>query len=60
LAGAQQQQQHWYNPWHEHAMARPPLGLAQVVVAQVEFERHILKPELIFKGTGLQPVAFNL
>jgi hypothetical protein len=30
------------------------------VVAQVEFERHMLKPGLIFKGKGLKPVAFKL
>ena len=30
------------------------------VVAQVEFERHILKPGLMFKGKGLKPVAFKL
>jgi hypothetical protein len=30
------------------------------VVAQVEFERHVLKPGLIFKGEGLKPVAFKL
>jgi hypothetical protein len=30
------------------------------VVAHVEFERHILKPGLIFKGKGLKPVAFKL
>jgi hypothetical protein len=33
---------------------------AHDVVAQVEFERHILKPGLIFVGTGLKPVAFKL
>jgi hypothetical protein len=30
------------------------------VVAQVGFERHILKPGLIFKGKGLKPGAFTL
>jgi hypothetical protein len=30
------------------------------VVAQVEFDRHVLKPGLIFKGKGLEPRAFQL
>jgi hypothetical protein len=30
------------------------------VAAQVAFERHILKPGLVFKGEGLKPVAFKL
>jgi hypothetical protein len=29
-------------------------------VARVEFERHVLKPGLIFKGKGSKPVAFKL
>jgi hypothetical protein len=33
---------------------------AHGVAAQVEFERHILKPGLIFKGKGLKPLAFKL
>jgi hypothetical protein len=33
---------------------------AQVVAAQVEFERHILKPGFMFKGKGLTPGAFQL
>jgi hypothetical protein len=34
-------------------------ALLRGVVAQVEFERHILKPGLIFKGKGLKPGAFR-
>jgi hypothetical protein len=30
------------------------------VVVQVQFERHTLKPGLIFKGQGLKPVAVKL
>jgi hypothetical protein len=37
------------------------LAVHRDVAAQVEFERHTLKPGLIFKGIkGLKPVAFNL
>jgi hypothetical protein len=32
----------------------------RVEAAQVESERHILKPGLMFKGKGLKPVAFKL
>jgi hypothetical protein len=40
---------------------RRPLGFQQrSVVAQVEFEKHVLKPGLICKGKGLKPVAFKL
>jgi hypothetical protein len=42
--------------FHERPRPMP----AHDVVAQVEFERHILKPGLIFVGTGLKPVAFKL
>ena len=38
---------------------RAPLGHRLVVVAQVEFERHILKPGLILQREGLKPVAFS-
>ncbi len=34
--------------------------LRRRVAAQVEFERHILKPGLMFKGKGLKPGAFQL
>jgi hypothetical protein len=30
---------------------------SRFVVAQVEFERHVLKSGLIFKGKGLKPAA---
>jgi hypothetical protein len=33
--------------------------LYQDVAAQAEFERRILKPRSMFKGTGLNPVAFK-
>jgi hypothetical protein len=42
-------------PRHGH-----DLGRRGVVAAQVAFERHVLKPGLIFKGKGLKPVAFKL
>jgi hypothetical protein len=43
---------------------RHPLGhvhaLDHDVAAQHAFERHVLKPGLMFTGTGLKPVAFKL
>ena len=38
----------------------PTVCEVRAVAAQVEFERHDLKPALTFKGKGLQPVAFKL
>jgi hypothetical protein len=39
---------------------RGGVARARDVAAQVAFERHILKPGLLFKGKGLKPVAFKL
>jgi hypothetical protein len=39
--------------------SEPTPGLL-AVAAQVEFERHILKPGLMFKGKGLKPATFQL
>jgi hypothetical protein len=40
------------------ARARP--SASRAVAVQVEFERHILKPGLVFKGKSLKPGAFQL
>jgi hypothetical protein len=42
------------------AVAEAMVCVLPVVAAQVEFEKHILKPGLIFKGKGLKSVAFKL
>jgi hypothetical protein len=47
---------------HETRGERRPtheVAVRLAVVAQVECERHILKPGLMFKGKGLKPVAFK-
>jgi hypothetical protein len=41
-------------------MSLHTLANRRVVVVQVEFERHILKPGGLINGKGLKPVAFKL
>jgi hypothetical protein len=37
-----------------------PFVILRCVAAQVDpFERHVLKPRLVFKGKGLKPSAFQ-
>jgi hypothetical protein len=48
------------DPTVGHREADVRQAVAHGVAAQVVFERHILKPGLMFKGKGLKPAAFQL